>query len=347
MRMDLNNYEAYFLDYREGNLDEAQVRELFAFLEQHPWLKEELDSYEELVLEEELVFENKQDLKKIEFSDDSLIAYTEGLMGERERAELEGLVSQNAALRKELGLYERARVAPDRSVKFPRKARLKRGGVVIYLRANPVYLRAAAALLLLAGLFFLMTEVVFTGQSDSVQPVLANTNKKAQPAPDNKQAEAKNTVVWPEANNKSLAANPADALATTGAAKMQGSPSKKNVKQPGADQQVSPEPNNEALIVENNTPPGPLQGDPVVIGVSGDNIVTHKSYINQRSDEDEDEKPVVVASAAPAKKTFFDKLTDAARKVNAMGVKKVNADEDAGKKSIMIGGLVVSESYTN
>ena len=63
-----SNYEIYFLDYHEGNLTESQRRELVLFLEQHPDLKEEFDSFVNVVLEPDTLtsFANKESLKKKE-----------------------------------------------------------------------------------------------------------------------------------------------------------------------------------------------------------------------------------------------------------------------------------------
>ncbi len=50
MDINRNNYEAYFLDYRENNLTPGQVAELLVFLEQNPDLKEEFESFESFSL---------------------------------------------------------------------------------------------------------------------------------------------------------------------------------------------------------------------------------------------------------------------------------------------------------
>ena len=52
MEINLHNYEAFFLDYKEGSLSAEQEKELFLFLEQHPHLYEELHAFENIVLED-------------------------------------------------------------------------------------------------------------------------------------------------------------------------------------------------------------------------------------------------------------------------------------------------------
>lgn len=60
------NYEEYMLLYADNELNEAEVKTLMAFVEEHPELKKELNAYAatKLVPDKELVFENKDILLK-------------------------------------------------------------------------------------------------------------------------------------------------------------------------------------------------------------------------------------------------------------------------------------------
>jgi hypothetical protein len=68
MRISMNNYESYFLDYLDGNLDPELVPEFIAFLAQNPGLADELyetESCENISFKPEtLIFEGKDRLKK-------------------------------------------------------------------------------------------------------------------------------------------------------------------------------------------------------------------------------------------------------------------------------------------
>ncbi len=66
MEINKNNYEAFFLDYYDGNLPAEQVAVLLLFVEQHPELKEEFESFENITLEDlpSIGFDNKSSLKK-------------------------------------------------------------------------------------------------------------------------------------------------------------------------------------------------------------------------------------------------------------------------------------------
>lgn len=66
MKININNYEEWMIDYIEGNLSDAQVKEMQEFLTFHPELKAELDLFNETKLQPDttVVFENKESLKK-------------------------------------------------------------------------------------------------------------------------------------------------------------------------------------------------------------------------------------------------------------------------------------------
>jgi hypothetical protein len=68
MNINKDNYEAYFLDYFEGNLSTAEVEELFAFMELHPEVKNEFEGFEMITVatDQATVFEDKDLLKKNE-----------------------------------------------------------------------------------------------------------------------------------------------------------------------------------------------------------------------------------------------------------------------------------------
>ena len=65
MEINRNNYEIFFLDYHEGNLSAQQQAKLFIFLEQHPDLKNEFESFDLVKLPSiNIFFEEKNSLKR-------------------------------------------------------------------------------------------------------------------------------------------------------------------------------------------------------------------------------------------------------------------------------------------
>lgn len=350
MEINLHNYEAFFLDHKEGNLDAAQTLELFAFLEQYPQLKAGLDSFEELIVEPEIVFENKVALKKIEFSDETIIAYVEGVADHKTKTEIEKLATENAAFRREVKLYESTVLVPEFE-KFPNKAKLKRGGAIIYLQNNPAVWRAAAAILLLLGLFFLVSKLNVSEKKEGSQPILAEGAQKENTVP------VKNNVqeaVLP-ANEKSLAS--ANEKKKEAIEKHQSSEVKSHVKNDPPKKNETPllvtntisPANSNTVLASNTTNKGSdTNKQDMNPANTTTNTATYKSWYNYELDSDkEDGKPVAIASAAPVKKTFFQKVTNAAKKANEFGVKKVDAEEGVEKNSLTIGGLVVTETTSN
>jgi len=351
MKIGMHNYEAFFLDHIEGNLDAAQEKELLAFLAEHPELKAGLDSFDpdcyREVLEPESTFENKPSLKKKEFTNEALITYIEGLSDAQSRKEIEVLASENSAFNKELTLYK-STILPAEEIKFPDRSKLKRGGLIIYLQSNPAYLRVAAAILLLVGLFFLVSKLSTNESAEQVKPVLADDTKKEIVVPVQKNILTNQTL---EIKDKRALASEEKKLVTINKQNSTVKEVKKNDPPKLATNTVSVT-NNNLVLNHNAKAPDTLsvkdvdKNIPAASNSLAANTVTYRSYYNYGEEDEEDEQPPVTASVAPGKKTFFQKLTTAARKVNALGVKKVEADENEEKKSLKIGGLVVSESIS-
>ena len=86
MKITRDNYEPFFLDYLEGNLDENKIDQFLDFLEKNPDLKEELQLFEHVNLpEEHFDFSGKESLYKSAAEEklmleNKVIAYLEGDM---------------------------------------------------------------------------------------------------------------------------------------------------------------------------------------------------------------------------------------------------------------------------
>lgn len=350
MEINLNNYEAFFLDYKEGSLSHEQESELFLFLEKHPHLYEELHGFENIVLENlgmEESFSNKNSIKKTDCTNENLIAYTEGLLDAKNKSEIELLSSQSNTFKKELEYYKSAKVQPDLNERFKNKSKLKRGGVIITLQNNYTFLRVAAAILLLAGLFFLVskfnTKEDIKNEKTEVAEVKTNQGSKKQETRVEKQN--------PE-NEKQLAVGNQEArVKKQEPIEKVGSPKMKNEIQPNQSLVIKNIANNNTPVKENIS--APVQKDSLIekIVLANNNPPlnqnTTRSYFNYSPDKDIDEetKPVV-ASVVPTKKSFFQKLTKVAKNINEFGIKKVNASEENNANTLVIGGLVFSETTT-
>jgi hypothetical protein len=185
------NYEAYFLDYHEGRLDEAATKELMDFLTRHPELKHEFESFESVSLTdiEEIKFENKESLKKnvapvnAASFDDMAIEYVEGNLNPLLTEELLKFTKQNPKYERELATYRKTKLVPE-AIIFEDKESLKR-----IPRKRPTawyYWSAAASVALLVGVYFLINK----GNDQSTVNIvstnhLVDTTKHIQPAINN------------------------------------------------------------------------------------------------------------------------------------------------------------------
>jgi hypothetical protein len=165
MTINRNNFEAYLLDYLEGNLDPLLTADLMAFLAENPEFEKYIPDYDSaLTLTDILPFTQKNHLKK-EFSDipqitqanfdEFCIADCEGLLLERDLTRLRDYISRYPEKQRDLDLYRRIKLQPDTSLKFSRRDLLKNNRRPARLRYLYFVVGMAAAFALLFLLVFL------------------------------------------------------------------------------------------------------------------------------------------------------------------------------------------------
>ena len=148
-KISIFNYEAYYLDYLEGNLNEEDTALLLAFLEEYPECKLVDEALPEVNIEESPVFLNKESLKmvdeegaiKLNNVDHFLIASNEGLLSVEKEKELSGFVAKEG-LEDEAALYGSVQLIPDTKEVYVNKAGLKQKEVFVLW---PYIATAAAA----------------------------------------------------------------------------------------------------------------------------------------------------------------------------------------------------------
>ena len=157
-KISIFNYEAFYLDFLEGNLNEEDTALLLAFLSENPDLQlddEVLPTFEKETValdgftKESLKHHSEDELitmKNVEFF---LIAKSEGLLSEYKTNELNSFIATNADLKKEDARYNAVRFQADESIVFENKSSLKRKKAIVLW---PYY--AAAASILIALLFW-------------------------------------------------------------------------------------------------------------------------------------------------------------------------------------------------
>jgi hypothetical protein len=143
MKINRENYEAYFLDYHEGQLSHDMVKEVLCFVELNPDLKNEFDEFEavSLVMDQEITFEKKTSLKKNQVFatsqvnelnyEEYLVGETEGLLSTDEQASLDEFVAINPQFEKDRRLYSLTHLAPEMGVVFDSKESLKKKAIPV------------------------------------------------------------------------------------------------------------------------------------------------------------------------------------------------------------------------
>jgi Ca2+-binding EF-hand superfamily protein len=132
MKINRNNYEAFFIDYLEGFLDEKLVDDFIEFLQQNPDLKEELSLFQTVSIgQEEITFSKKESLLKEKYDvehefNQAAIASMEGDISASEKTEFEKYLSIHPEKQKEAGLFNKTKLQPDKSVVFSKKNKLYR-----------------------------------------------------------------------------------------------------------------------------------------------------------------------------------------------------------------------------
>lgn len=167
-----NNYEAFLLDYVEGNLSPEHTAELMLFFENNPELKEDLEAFDLLTLDvPETNLKNKEALKIDEEKisaltfDDFAIAEIEGLNSVEKSNEFALFLKQNPSYQKEYEVYQKTKLVAS-TVIFEDKPALKREQKVI-----PLYWWVTSAAAVILALFLLKG---VNWNDENTIPIIAN-----------------------------------------------------------------------------------------------------------------------------------------------------------------------------
>ena len=166
MRPNRSNYEIWFANWLDGNLNEAQVEELKVFLKQNPDLEEELNGLALINLKPpELMFSGKEDLKKsfenlTESQFEQLcIANLENDLKPGQKAELNEIIDHDEKKRKKFEVIQKLKLYPLTG-SFKRKSSVKKitaGQRILRLSAIGLSVAATIAVLVVASLLLPVT----------------------------------------------------------------------------------------------------------------------------------------------------------------------------------------------
>lgn len=160
------NYEAWFLDFAEGNLSVDSTNELYDFLEKNPDLNQEFEEISLLFIEEnDISYNGKESLKqkvqldRIEgLNDFELLSINklEGNSTEVQGNELNSMIHFSQELRNEYKVFEKTKLKADSSIVYTKKKNLKkREGIII-----PMWIRYASSIAAIGLIVFFVTKVI-------------------------------------------------------------------------------------------------------------------------------------------------------------------------------------------
>lgn len=205
MKITFDNFEAYLLDYIEGNLDATKTSLLISFLADHPELDVEMELFP--VPADSCFtnhFESPEELKKqdnaiaatsyfnAENYENSFVAFHEGDFSAEQETALHHFLNQNPHLISEFESYGKLRTEPDFNIVCPDKQALKQHRII------PMYLRwlapgVAAAL----ALFILFNQKTVNDNFSPIQPSIVAINDQPVASVDRQQTQIPETHSLP------------------------------------------------------------------------------------------------------------------------------------------------------
>ena len=182
--IDKNNYEAYYLDFLEGRLNESYTILLMTFLDQFPELR--IDN-ELVTLEQKSIFLDesyKQSMKQVLFEEELvtkstinsfLIAQTENILSETKSREVEQFIRHNPSYLIEQRLFQASHLKANKEDVYTEKSSLKKTSVIpLRMIMTAFAVAASVALFFLIGDFSTSPRARNTQSSTSKQPSQIN-----------------------------------------------------------------------------------------------------------------------------------------------------------------------------
>jgi hypothetical protein len=152
MHIDRSNYEIWFTDWLDGNLNSSQIEQLKLFLDNNPDLREELNDLNSLKLvSSDVSFRLKEHLRKSpeDISEDQFdymcAAYLENDLSDSQKAELQEIIQIYPDRKRTFDLIHKT-ILPPPGISYRHKNRLlRRTPLQNVIRISAIGLSAAAA----------------------------------------------------------------------------------------------------------------------------------------------------------------------------------------------------------
>ena len=156
MKPDRSNYEIWFIDYLDGNLDDQAIEGLYAFLDENPDLKEEFDELSGYSLvPPDTAFHGKSMLKKSseDLADDQFdylcVAASENDLTDEQEKEIHEIIGGEPLKAERYSLISRLKLNPP-DIQYKYKYKLRKLTIVgKVIRYSAIGLSAAASILIL------------------------------------------------------------------------------------------------------------------------------------------------------------------------------------------------------
>jgi hypothetical protein len=159
--MDINktNYGAWFIDYFDGTLSAEKVAELFLFIEQHPELKNEFETFSPLLLNsDETIFPDKEKLKRNAITaanvEGYLVAELEKDLTLADKVKLNDFLKSNPSFSRDRELFKLTKL-PVITETFPDKASLRKKTIRPFISNIQAWTAIAAVLLVIMGILYI------------------------------------------------------------------------------------------------------------------------------------------------------------------------------------------------
>jgi hypothetical protein len=337
-QIDIHNYEAYLLDFSEGNLSDEGQMELELFLIQHPELEINLDELSVMPLQKEVIsFADKANLKRTPsdlVSETQFIAYIENQFTKEERLEIEKSCVANPSLSKELELYNNTIVKADESIIFENKKSLKRKPKVIWFSFSAAQYAAAACIIFLIGLFMFWP----TKENGTIQTLADKTPTTKpgllSPAKANKDQQSIENIIVPDEST----ALTESAHSNTPQQKQLVANNKATLQQENLTTQKK-----DSINPVNNTPLQSPKNETLIAQNTAPAVTKHSTVVQVISENDDE----LLASNEPAKKKgIWAAASRALKNLNNVGVKGVDGEEETSKNNtayaLTLGGVSIS-----
>lgn len=180
-RIDRNNIEELWQRFLDCQLSEMEEAELMAYLESNPDVMAMLENSDV----EDAKLKKKEMLSVESITERLLIEKVEGVISEEDERYIDAKIKTNQNVNKSYEAYKLTIQKPDMNVHYPYKDRLKKRGIVIWLR--PVSIAASIVLIAACGIILYYAfgngenTITYPEQNNIPQHIYNKTIADAQP----------------------------------------------------------------------------------------------------------------------------------------------------------------------